>query len=42
MKILLLGFGGGGLNILMLLVGFGFKMIRMVDYDWVEVSNLGC
>lgn len=33
LKILLLGLGGGGSNILTLLAGLGPKMIRMVDYD---------
>lgn len=41
LKILLLGLGGGGSNILTLLAGLGPKMIRMVDYDRVEASNLG-
>jgi molybdopterin/thiamine biosynthesis adenylyltransferase len=39
--ILLLGLGGGGSNILTLLAGLGVKKIKIVDYDRVEVSNLG-
>lgn len=41
LNILLLGLGGGGSNIVTLLAGLGPKMIRMVDYDRVESSNLG-
>lgn len=39
--ILLLGLGGGGSNILTLLVGVGVKKIIIVDYDKVEENNLG-
>ena len=39
LKILLLGLGGGGSNILT--TSGSYKMIRMVDYDRVEASNLG-
>lgn len=41
LNILLLGLGGGGSNIVTLLAGLGPKMIRMVDYDKIEPSNLG-
>ncbi len=40
-KILLLGLGGGGSNILTLLAGLGPKSIKIVDYDIVELGNLG-
>ncbi|MGY3186515.1 ThiF family adenylyltransferase [Lysinibacillus sp. TE18511] len=40
-RILLLGLGGGGSNILTLLAGLGPKKITIVDYDRVEASNLG-
>lgn len=40
-KILLLGLGGGGSNILTQLSGLGPKLIKIVDYDRVEESNLG-
>lgn len=40
-KVLLLGLGGGGSNILTLVAGLGFSKITIVDYDTVEVSNLG-
>lgn len=40
-KVLLLGLGGGGSNILTLLAGLGLKKIIIVDYDRVEMSNLG-
>lgn len=40
-RILLLGLGGGGSNILTLLSGLGPKEIRIVDHDQVEESNLG-
>ncbi|TLF39685.1 ThiF family adenylyltransferase [Lacticaseibacillus zeae] len=39
--ILLLGLGGGGSNILTLLSGLGPKKIIIVDYDRVELGNLG-
>ena len=39
--VLLLGFGGGGTNILTLLAGLGLKKIKVVDYDVVEEKNLG-
>ncbi|KRK48471.1 hypothetical protein FC96_GL001578 [Secundilactobacillus kimchicus JCM 15530] len=39
--ILLLGLGGGGSNILTLLAGLGPKKIIIVDYDRVEMGNLG-
>lgn len=39
--ILLLGLGGGGSNILTLLAGLGPKKIIIIDYDCVELSNLG-
>lgn len=40
-KILLLGLGGGGSNILTLLAGLGPKKIIIIDYDTVEEENLG-
>lgn len=40
-KILLLGLGGGGSNILTLLAGLGPKKITIIDYDRVEEANLG-
>ncbi|GHP13615.1 heme biosynthesis protein HemY [Lentilactobacillus fungorum] len=40
-SILLLGLGGGGSNILTLLAGLGPKKITIVDYDRVELGNLG-
>lgn len=40
-KILLLGLGGAGSNILALLVGLGPERITIVDYDEVEDANLG-
>lgn len=40
-RILLLGLGGGGSNILSLLAGLGPKSITIVDHDVVEESNLG-
>ncbi|MDN2453415.1 ThiF family adenylyltransferase [Lactobacillus sp. UCMA15818] len=39
--ILILGLGGGGSNILTLLAGLGPKKIIIVDYDRVEMGNLG-
>lgn len=41
LNVLLLGLGGGGSNIATLLAGLGPKKIRMVDYDYIEASNLG-
>lgn len=40
-RVLLLGLGGGGSNILSLLSGVGFGLVTAVDYDQVEDSNLG-
>lgn len=40
-RIILLGLGGGGSNILALLAGLGPKSITIVDYDRVEAGNLG-
>ncbi len=40
-SILLLGLGGGGSNILTLLGGLGPKKITIIDYDRVEMGNLG-
>lgn len=40
-NILLLGLGGGGANILTLLAGLGPKKLKIVDFDRVELSNLG-
>lgn len=40
-KILLLGLGGGGSNILTLLAGLGPQKITIIDYDVVEEENLG-
>ncbi|MBT1035331.1 ThiF family adenylyltransferase [Canibacter sp. lx-45] len=37
----LLGLGGGGSNIATLLSGIGFGKVTLVDYDKVELSNLG-
>lgn len=40
-RILLLGLGGGGSNILTLLSGLGIAGVTIVDYDNVEENNLG-
>lgn len=40
-KILLLGLGGGGSNILSLLAGLGPASVTIVDHDIVEEGNLG-
>ncbi|MBJ6745620.1 ThiF family adenylyltransferase [Streptococcus sp. 121] len=40
-SVLLLGLGGGGANVLTLLAGLGPKQLTIVDYDTVELSNLG-
>lgn len=40
-RVLLLGLGGGGSNILTLLSGLGIAGVTIVDYDNVEVNNLG-